>query len=31
LLALRETYGLAQVLGEDLGSGQVLIRKVQAD
>jgi hypothetical protein len=31
LLAMWQTYGLAQVLGEDLGSGQVLLRKVQAD
>jgi len=31
LLALRKTYGLAQVLGEDLGSGQVLLREVQAN
>jgi S-DNA-T family DNA segregation ATPase FtsK/SpoIIIE len=31
LLAVWKNNGLAQVLGEDLGSGEVLFRKVQAD
>jgi hypothetical protein len=31
LLAVWKTNGLAQVLGEDLGSGEVLLGKVQAD
>ena len=31
LLEMWQTYALAQVLGKNLGSGEVLLGKVQAD